>query len=675
MLRFDDGSPDEDEWTRGFAGLESAPDDTLDQVRDKEARFARLQSEATFRAERLRADAWCSAFVWRRVKASDSGFIEPITNDDLHSVQETGTLPFAAQEAEVLRLSALYNWFHPHLEFPLVRERGGFDLVIGNPPWEHTELKEKEWFAQRRPVIALAPTGAIRKRMIDELEDTDPAFYRDFLDARRMQDGISHFASASGRFPLCGRGRINTYALFAELNRSSIGPRGRVGCIVPSGIATDDTTKNFFAALCDQKQLVSLFDIENKGKIFFPDVDSRFKFCLLTLSGAATPTNAAQFVFFAHSEADLSDETRRFSLSPEDIALLNPNTRTAPIFRTAYDAELTKAIYRRVPVLIHEADAAGNAWGISFRQGLFNMTSDSGLFRTREEMEETGATLKGNIWEMPIVEEEVPEPEEELQGPKLTALPLYEAKMLHHYDHRWATYDENGDTRDVTLAEKQNPEYAVSPRYWVETKHVQARLGGKWDKDWLLGFRNITNTTNERTLVASIIPRVAVGHSAPLIFTEHGPKETACLLANLVSFVLDYCTRQKVGGTNMTFGYFQQFPVLPPSIYEGARSWTGEQTLRDWVCERVVELCYTARDLEPFARDCGVEGEPFAWNPARRFELRCQLDAAFFALYGLGREEAAYVLDTFPIARRKDEANWGEYRTKRRVLELLEEMG
>jgi len=640
MLRFDDGSPDEDEWTRGFAGLESAPDDTLDQVRDKEARFARLQSEATYRAERLRADAWCSAFVWRRVKDTDAGFIEPITNDDLHSVQETGTLPFAAQEAEVGRLSALYNWFHPHLEFPLVRERGGFDLVIGNPPWERVKLQEKEWFAARKPEVALAPNANARKRMIDDLLGTDAQLHADFLDARRRAEGESHFARSSGRFPLCGVGDVNTYALFAELNRGSIGPRGRVGCIVPSGIATDDTTKNFFAALCDQKQLVSLFDIENKGKRFFPDVHASFKFCLLTLSGAATPTEAAQFVFFAHSEADLSDETCRFSLSPEDIALLNPNTRTCPIFRSAADAELTKAIYRRVPVLVNEADVAGNAWKIQFGR-MLHASDDSRLFKAKAN----------------------------------GLLPLYEGKCFWQFDHRHATFEEgaNGDYRDVTDAEKKSPDFSITTENYFAPSELPDKYKSKLSR-WYLLFRNVTNSTNERTFAASFAPKGSFLHSANMITVDE-VWMACCLCAQLNSFVFDYVCGQKMGGANITHGIFNQLPVLPPSIYEGARPWTAEQTLRDWVCERVVELCYTARDLEPFARDCGVTGEPFAWNPARRFELRCQLDAAFFALYGLGREEAAYVLDTFPIARRKDEANWGEYRTKRRVLELLEEMG
>ena len=159
---------------------------------------------------------------------------------------------------------------------------------------------------------------------------------------------------------------------------------------------------------------------------------------------------------------------------------MNPNTRTCPIFRSRRDAEITRGIYERVPVLIDENDEEnGNPWSVTFRQGLFNMTSDSGLFRT---------------------------------APGQGLVPLYEAKLIHQFDHRWATY-ENSRTRDSTLPEKQDPDHAVTPRYWVPEVEVNKRLAGRWDREWLLGWRDITNSTNERSVIAAIIPRVGVGHT------------------------------------------------------------------------------------------------------------------------------------------------------------------
>ena len=268
---------------------------------------------------------------------------------------------------------------------------------------------------------------------------------------------MSHFAGNSGRYPLCGRGRINTYVIFAEANRLIVGPIGRVGCIVPSGIATDDTTKFFFRDIVESRALVSLYDFENRAGLF-PAVDSRMKFCLLSLSGPARPVqHGAEFVFFAHSPEELREEHRRFTLTAEDLALLNPNTRTCPIFRSKRDADLTKAIYRCVPVLLKEGPPEANPWGVSFKQGLFNMTSDSHVFRTSEQLEADGWTLTSNRFH---------------KG-KQVYLPLYEAKMLHHFDHRWATYD-GLDTHDLTIAEKADPACTVLPRYWVPTAEVDA---------------------------------------------------------------------------------------------------------------------------------------------------------------------------------------------------------
>ena len=226
---------------------------------------------------------------------------------------------------------------------------GGFDCVLGNPPWERVKLQEKEWFADRSPEIADAPNAAARKRMIRALADDGPELYPAFLDALRQSEGRSHLMRDSGRYPLCARGEINSYAVFAEGMRNVVNERGCVGCVLPMGIATDDTTKFFFQDVVGTKSLVSLFDLENRRGLF-PDLDSRMKFCLFTAgSGAQPAADHAEYVFFAHAVDELRDPERRFTLSPEDIALLNPNTRTCPTFRSRNDAELPQCEYFNVP--------------------------------------------------------------------------------------------------------------------------------------------------------------------------------------------------------------------------------------------------------------------------------------------------------------------------------------
>ena len=441
--------------------IDHASDDTLEEVRSKDAQFRRMQESEDYRHAQQVADAWCAAFVWPK----RSGAADALTTDTLRRLREDQYALSPVQREKTERIADGYQFFHWNLAFPEVFARGGFDCVLGNPPWEHTELKEKEWFAGRHDGIVNARTGAGRKRLIAELQHEDPPLYASYADALRRHDGLSHLLRNIGRFPRAARGRINLYAVFAEGIRNLVNDRGRAGCVLPTGIATDDSTKFFFQDVVETRSLVSLFDFENR-KGLFPEVDSRTKFCLFTTGSGSVPTSdRVEFVFFAHAVEELYDPERRFTLSPDDIALLNPNTRTCPIFRSRKDAELTKAIYRRVPVLSREASGGypeENPWGIRFRQGMFNMTSDSGLFRSRSDLEADGWRLEGNVFHKNGEE----------------CLPLYEAKMIHHFDHRWASYGAAGRqdvTTDVPLEDKQNPDFTALPRYWVEAREVYLR--------------------------------------------------------------------------------------------------------------------------------------------------------------------------------------------------------
>lgn len=648
--------------------LDLIADDSIEGVREKQAQYESLVKSSSYLFGRFLADIWCAAFLWKKVETDKLPY--PVTEEIFRRIEQNPHSAPGWMRDEAQRLAVQYKLFHWHLAFPDVFRvpaagkladntqagwSGGFNVVLGNPPWERIKLQEKEWFASRRPDIANAPNAAARRRMIAALKDEDPALYEAFLDAKREAEGESHLVRNSGRFSLCGRGDINTYAIFAETNRTILGPTGRVGCILPSGIATDDTTKFFFQDLMDTRSLASLYDFENREAIF-PGVHRSYKFCLLTLTGAARPAKrGAEFVFFALNTNDLLDDWRRFALSAEDIALLNPNTRTCPIFRSKRDAELTKSIYRRVPVLIKEGPPEENPWGISFLR-MFDMSNDSHLFHTREQLEADGWTLEGNVFAKGDDE----------------YLPLYEAKMLHHFDHRWATY-EGTETRDVTLAEKRDPDFLVLPRYWVEWREVENRLADRWNRDWLLGWRDICRSTDERTSIPSVYARNGTG-GINLMIAQDSFQLLPFLLANMTSYALDFVTRQKVGGTHLNYMPLKQITFLTPLTYASPLLWSANNDTGKWLLQRILELTYTAWDIESFARDCGYSGPPFRWNEERRFLLRCELDAAYFHLYGIERDDVDYIMETFPIVKRKDEAAHGEYRTKRVILEIYDAM-
>ncbi len=670
-----------------IARIDDIDDSDIDGIQKKQQAYEKFIRSENFMSGKFLADTWCAAFVWKKKRTEELPW--PITENIYRKIEHNPHSAPHWMKNEIQRIASEYQFFHWHLAFPDVFQLpssqtpslpsrptgwiGGFDCVLGNPPWEHTELKEKEWFAERKPEIANADSGSKRKRMIANLADTDPDLYENFVASKRYHDALSFMMRQTGRFPLCGRGRINLYAIFAETNRHIVSSNGRVGCIVPSGIATDDTTKFFFQDMIEQNALVSLYDFENKG--IFPGVHSSYKFSLLTVGSANCAESGTRFVFFAHGTGDLSDDKRAFTLTREDIELINPNTKTCPIFRSKLDAELTKHIYRRVPVLINENNPEnGNPWGIKFST-MFHMANDSRLFRTREELEAENWILNGNIFEK--------------ENEKY--LPLYEGKMVLQYDHRAAdikvsegSIQRKAQPSGISIEDHFSSNRLAIPLFWVDEENVHEKVGN-WFPKWFLGFSSVTSPTNKRTFIPVIIPYAGVGNSFPLLLGECYRHPVWYLYANINSFCFDFCVRQKVGGVNLNFFLVNQFPVSKPSSYEC--------DTHSFIRDNILELTFTAWDLEPFALDCGYDGPPFIWNDDRRFLIRCELDAAYFHLYldtdqewqehgspelleyfPTPRDAVDYMMETFPIVKRKDEAKHGDYRTKLMILKIYDKM-
>ena len=477
--------------------------------------------------------------------------------------------------------------------------------------------------------------------------------------ASRVAQGQSHFSRQSGRYPLCGKGDVNTYALFAEHNWRIISPHGRAGFIVPSGIATDDTTKEYFQALVDRGLLVSVFHFENEDLIF-KGLHHAYRFVLMTIG----KSDRADLVFYARRAVHILDEDRHFALTSDDFRLLNPNTRTCPTFRWKRDAKINIGLYRNAGILWNESDPDGNPWGLRF-MAMFHMTSDSELFRQQNELMAAGWKLEGNLF---VKDGEL-------------MLPLYESKMIHHFDHRFGTYEgqteaqaNQGKLPELDDAAHADPRRITLPRYWVDELEVERRLQMAWDRRWLLGWRDVTGAENVRTMIASVFPRSGVGNNMPLMFPALDASLVGALLGNLCSLSFDYATRQKIGGKHVNYVQLRQLPVLSPNNYSATAPWDTGYTHLEWILARVLELTYTTWDLQAFAEDCGEPGPPFIWNPARRFQLRCELDAAFFHLYGISRDDIDYILDTFPVLRDRDNKFHGNYLTKYKILEIYDDL-
>lgn len=650
-----------------FSSVRNLKEDTLGQIRAKAARLQELRQNPDFTRIRGAADLYVAAFLLPKTGGAPAIAANRTvpTTDELWQALAGQQTPAMMEARQAARRARAFHW---PLEFPDVMERGGFDVVLGNPPWEVMQLSEQEFFATRKPEIAVL-TGAKRKEAIAALRETDSATYAEFIDKKRHYEAMNEFGREC-RFEFTARGKFNSYSLFAELATSL--SLARAGVVVQTGIATDYNTASFFAHLIKEKRLASLVDFENRDGIF-TKVDSRQKFCLLTMGHQE---EEVQFAFFLTDPAQLADAGRSFTLSPQQIIAINPNTRTAPVFRSRSDGELTAKIYGNVPVLIEESKGPqGNPWGIRFRQGLFNMTSNSNHFRTAAALSDEGYVPDGTGW-VAGDKTSAPDPQRAHRY-----LPLYEAKMIHQLDHRWASFTDSGKIENATPAQKANPRWETTPRYWVPVEEVTARLEVQgWSRPWLMGWRDITRATNERTVIAAVIPLAGVSHKMPLMLPEcsQDTKKIALLLANLSCLVYDFCARQKIGGTDMSLFIYKQLPVVPPSAY-------GEAAI-NFILPRILELTYTSHALAPWAKDLGHSGPPFPWDEERRARLRAELDAFYAHAYGLSRDELRYILDpadvmgsdypseTFRVLKEKDIKAHGEYRTRRLVLAAWDEL-
>ena len=527
-----------------------------------------------------------------------------------------------------------------------------------------------EWFATRAPEIALASTAAARRAGIQGLRDGDPVLAGEFDAAKERADSLGQLVRASGHYPLLGGGDINLYSLFVERATRLIKPNGIVGLLTPSGIYADLTAANFFKTVSTNGRLAGLFDFENRRlgtalPPFFPDVDSRFKFCAFIFGGDERRFDVTECAFFLHDLAAINDPERCFSLEPSDFARVNPNTGTAPIFRTRRDAEITRRIYEHHPPLVNRSSGEERrAWPVKYHT-MFHMTNDSGLFRTSEQLKAEGFyPVQGNRWK---------------RGNE-TYLPLYEGKMVQAYDHRAASVVVNpanlnrpAQPRDATTEEHADPRWLPVPQFWVR----EDSFNWKWPLEWVVGFKEITAATNRRTMIASVFPKAAFGNKIPVFFPIDGDvkdttstfKDCAMLLtANLNCVAFDFVARQKIHGQTLNLFIVEQLPVISAADYDRQ---FGDTTARELVRDHVLRLTYTAHDMAPFAKDMGYNGPPFTWDEEERRHLRARLDALYFILYGLSREDAAYVLETFPIVRREDEAAFDSYRTRDLVLAYM----
>ena len=359
--------------TAGMQRIEEMSDADVAEVRESASLFREVE-ETTAEMRGLR---WLTAGMTKKAR---SEFESPLVDfleqnsQDAYSLLALGpggmdasAADFGALWSDARALADRERFLHWEAAFPGVwhawqdvRPQGGFDAVIGNPPWDRIKLQEVEWFATRSTELALAPTAAERRAGIRRLRQRGNPLADQFDAAKEQADRLGQLVRASGNYPLLGGGDINLYSLFVERAMGLIKPDGFVGLLTPSGIYADKTAARFFKSVSTSGRLSGLFDFENRRlgtdlPPFFPDVDSRFKFCALIFGGEERRFDETECAFFLHNIKTINDPDRCFPLAPSDFARVNPNTGTAPVFRTRRDAEITRRIYERHPVLVERS--------------------------------------------------------------------------------------------------------------------------------------------------------------------------------------------------------------------------------------------------------------------------------------------------------------------------------
>jgi hypothetical protein len=625
-------------------------------------------------------------------------------DDDIPGAQAANTLMARARA-----LAKRETFFHWWTRFPTVfgaGKRNGFDALIGNPPWDRIKLQEVEWFAERSPAIAAQERAADRKKMIAALQGVkmrqtatyappvvdlwaqyQEATERAQANARVLGNG----KHSAGDFPLLGGGDVNLYSLFIERAQSLAAPDGLVALITPSGIAADKGAAPFFSSLSRTGRLGALFDFENR-KVFFPDVHASFKFCCLVFGGLERRFAQTRCAFFLHQLAELDEPTRTLTLTADDFQRVNPNTGAAPIFKNQRDAGITLTLYAQHPVLVQHGEISETlgplpdvkVWPVKYLT-MFHMTNDSGLFLKADELHKAGWKPTAlNRWKKGHEE----------------AVPLYEGKMVQMFDHRAADVVVNtanlkraAQPEAISQVEKANSSRYPVPQYWVERPELSVTN----TQGWCIAYKSVTAPSNVRTMIAALVPLCGVGNSMAMLTPLPGQeaaylRSAPLLLATMNSIAFDFVLRQKVQGQNLNWFIVEQLPVIAPERFDKAlpprfvkamrkaklmNGHHAHPSVADFVIPQVLALSYTAHDMAPLARDLGfvdAQGEvlpPLVWDEEERRARQAGLDAVFFYLYGLGADDAAYILDTFPIVRKHDQEQFGRYRTQDDVVAAL----
>lgn len=686
--------------------ITALPENTLLEELTKQRRWEDLMQSPRVECLRRACDIYTYAF-YKQFKAEDlqaeedllsAPFAIPYSRTVYRALEEikhlekknSGFKPLDDNfKNEVLAAAKRYRYFHWCVEFPEVfANDGGFDVMCGNPPWDSLQMEDEKWFIGKNHDIVNAPNQSARNRLILALQEENPSLYKEYQQARNAIASQCSFIKHSHRFPFTAVGKIDLYPLFAELCLTF--SKEAWGIVVPIGLATNDSNKDFFRILIEENRLKSIFCFENREGLF--DIDATIKFCLITVTKPSHSSRLVSGGFYLTRLDHLLDPNRIYTLKTSEFAQLNPNTNTCPVFRTSQDAKLTSKIYSYSPILLNE-HTGYNPWTIRFGT-MFNMSTDSHLFQTYEQLKSNGATLRGDKF---------------VSSDGLIFDPLYEGKMIGLYNHHYGEFPlfgphpNNASLPEPSIETLSDPTSSVVPYYWIQNSDVNSKQRRtdsanngiwQWQQKSMLIYKDVGRAGVARTFVIARVPNsVGVGHTATVLYSESGCWNSCLIQGILSSIILDYVAKQKAGGNHMSIFIVKQFPMVAPNQIP--------TNVQFEIVQRVSELCYFNHDLDGWAEELYNElteeqrqvlpqlgqKQPFIFNPDRRAVLQAELDAIIGHLYGLNTEDMRYILDpedvcgpgcineTFRVLKDNEIRQYGEYRTKRLVMDAWSRFG
>ncbi len=631
--------PDYGKIAEEFSKLASLDETTLEGVRLLATRYKHLVEASEYQAELSAANGWCAAFF--QPKRHDA--VEPITQEHFATWLRDPTKIKAPFHSLADGLAAKIGFFHWELAFPEVfrpkdGKAGGFDLVLGNPPWDTMSPDAKEFFSSYNPEVRFQdPEG--QKRVINELM-ADPAIAQKWEGYCRDLYAFVNFIKDSGRFTMfapgnLGKGDFNVYRMFVETALTLTRPGGWAAQLVPEGLYNGANCMAIRKTLFGSTKLSCIYGFENANEVWFEDIDTRMKFCLYAAQvGSQTESFRGAFNIRSHEQLSEIIAGRSLKIPVGLVKEFSPEALAIMELGSQMDIDIASKMYR------HPAFgdvSAGPPRRVYMRE--IDMGNDRDLFS------------------------------EDPDG-----VPLYEGRMIDQYDYRSKGY-RSGRGRAAVWEDLPfgSAGKSIQPQWRIPHKAIPGKCLERISK-FRIGFCDVASPTNERTLIASITPpKTICGHSIPTILFEPDGESIWQYLVWITianSYSIDFLARMKAA-LHMTFSILDSLPF--PRI-------DADDPRTRALVEKSLRLTCTGPEMLPLWDSLANEGWvgarkdkshiPGELNAERRLEILAHIDVLVARdLFSLTRAEMEYILSGFPTQQRYQEERYGEFRSRRLILE------